>query len=189
VRRKTSRTRLRRFLTATGQWCKVNAMYPSGRSGRSSGQSRATISTMASPATGTPCRSLRAVVRPGRQWLNRRSQRARMHWRTFTALLRRYPSRACPVARALRCRARRAVLKSPVREIRTRSVGAPGNPALYPTSSLLYGVIRTAYPSSVLVRRPPGSSADGQRAGDGTEPAGSSSMSSPWTARCVRISP
>jgi len=31
------------------------------------------------------------VVRAWRQWLNRRSQRARMHWRTFTALLRRYP--------------------------------------------------------------------------------------------------
>ncbi len=28
VRRKTSRTRLRRFLTATGQWCKVNRHVP-----------------------------------------------------------------------------------------------------------------------------------------------------------------
>ena len=34
-----------------------------------------------------------AVVRAWRKWLDRRSQRARMNWRRFNQLLRRYPLR------------------------------------------------------------------------------------------------
>lgn len=93
VRRKTSRTRLRRFLTATGQWCKVNRHVPV----------RAQWAILGAKLRGHyqyygvagNRNALQAVyervVRAWRQWLNRRSQRARMHWRTFTALLRRYP--------------------------------------------------------------------------------------------------
>jgi hypothetical protein len=93
VRRKTSRTRLRRFLTATGQWCKVNRHVPV----------RAQWAILGAKLRGHyqydgvagNRNALQAVyervVRAWRQWLNRRSQRARMHWRKFTALLRRYP--------------------------------------------------------------------------------------------------
>ena len=59
VRRKTSRKRLGRVLTAIGRWfARCIAMCPSGTSGRSSvGSSGAIISTPASSATATPCKS------------------------------------------------------------------------------------------------------------------------------------
>ena len=58
VRRKTSRKRLGRVLTAIGRWfARCIAMCPSGTSGRCSvGSSGAIISTTASPATATPCK-------------------------------------------------------------------------------------------------------------------------------------
>ena len=93
VRRKTSRKRLRRCVTATGQWCKTNGHGPVRDQwailrGKLRGHSQY------DGVVGNR-HSLHAVyervVRAWRQWLNRRSQRARMPWRTFTALLRRYP--------------------------------------------------------------------------------------------------
>ena len=93
VRRKTSRTRLRRFLTATGRWCKVNRHVPVRAqwtilSGKLRGHYQYYgVAGNRNALQGVYTR----VVRAWRQWLNRRSQRARMPWRTFTALLRRYP--------------------------------------------------------------------------------------------------
>jgi RNA-directed DNA polymerase len=36
-------------------------------------------------------RFFQQVVRVWRKWLNRRSQRARLHWERFNRLLKRYP--------------------------------------------------------------------------------------------------
>jgi group II intron reverse transcriptase/maturase len=93
VRRKTSRTRLRRFLTATGQWCKVNRHVPiRAQWGILSSKLRGHYQYYGVAGNRNALQAVyERVVRAWRQWLNRRSQRARMHWRTFTALLRRYP--------------------------------------------------------------------------------------------------
>ncbi len=111
VRRKTSRQRLRRFLTATGQWCKVNRHVPV----------RAQWAILGAKLRGHyqyygvagNRNALQAVyervVRAWRQWLNRRSQRARMRWRKFTALLRRSP-RPRPVRLAVPSRVVQGVL-------------------------------------------------------------------------------
>ena len=93
VRRKTSRKRRRRFLTATGRWCKGNRHVPLRAqwvilSGKLRGHSQ--YYGVAGNRNALQA-AYERVVRAWRQWLNRRSQRARMHWRTFTALLRRYP--------------------------------------------------------------------------------------------------
>lgn len=93
VRRKTSRTRLRRVLTATGRWCKVNRHVPvRAQWAILSGKLRGHYQHYGVAGNRNALQGVYTrVVRAGRQWLNRRSQRARMHWRTFTALLRRYP--------------------------------------------------------------------------------------------------
>lgn len=93
VRRKTSRTRLRRFLTATGSWCKVHRHVPVRvQWGILSGKLRGHYQYYGVAGNRNALQGVYTrVVRAWRQWLNRRSQRARMHWRKFTALLRRYP--------------------------------------------------------------------------------------------------
>jgi group II intron reverse transcriptase/maturase len=93
VRRKTSRTRLRRFLTATGRWCKVNRHVPvRAQWGILSSKLRGHYQYYGVAGNRNALQGVYTrVVRAWRQWLNRRSQRARMHWRKFTALLRRYP--------------------------------------------------------------------------------------------------
>jgi len=92
-RRKTSRKRLRRVLTATGRWCTQNRQVPAREQGailwgKFRGHSQ--DYGVAGHRTALPVVSER-VVRAWRQWLNRRRQRARMTWRKFTALLRRSP--------------------------------------------------------------------------------------------------
>ena len=93
VRRKTSRKRLRRFLTATGRWCKVNRHVPVRAQWEIlSGKLRGHYRYYGVAGNRNALQVVyERVVRAWRQWLNRRSQRARMHWRKFTALLRRYP--------------------------------------------------------------------------------------------------
>jgi len=93
VRRKTSRTRLRRFLTATGRWCKQNRHVPvRGQWTILAAKLRGHYQHYGVAGNRDALQAVyERVVRAWRQWLNRRSQRARMHWRTFTALLRRYP--------------------------------------------------------------------------------------------------
>jgi group II intron reverse transcriptase/maturase len=93
VRRKTSGKRLRRFVTATVRWCKAARHIPVRDQWailRSKLQGHYHYYGVAGNRN-----SLQAVyervTRGWRQWLNRRSQQARMNWRTFTALLRRYP--------------------------------------------------------------------------------------------------
>jgi hypothetical protein len=85
--------RLRRFLPAPGHWGKVHRHVPV----------RAQWAILGAKLRGHyqdygvagNRHALQVVyervVRAWRQWLNRRSQRARMPWRTFPALLRRYP--------------------------------------------------------------------------------------------------
>ena len=93
VRRKTSRKRLRRFLTATGRWCKANRHVPVPDQWASlCGKLRGHYHYYGVAGNRNALQAVyERVVRAWRQWLNRRSQRARMHWRKFTALLRRYP--------------------------------------------------------------------------------------------------
>ncbi len=93
VRRKTSRQRLRRFLTAAGQWCKVNRHVPvRGQWVILCGKLRGHYQYYGVAGNRNALQVVyERVVRAWRQWLNRRSQRARMTWRTFTTLLRRYP--------------------------------------------------------------------------------------------------
>ena len=93
VRRKTSRKRLRRFLTATGRWCKVNRHVPvQAQWGILCGKLRGHYQYYGVAGNRNALQAVyERVVRAWRQWLNRRSQRARMNWRKFAALLRRYP--------------------------------------------------------------------------------------------------
>jgi group II intron reverse transcriptase/maturase len=93
VRRKTSRKRLRRFLTATGRWCKVHRHVPvRDQWAILCGKLRGHYQYYGVAGNRNALQVVyERVVRAWRQWLNRRSQRARMHWRKFTALLRRYP--------------------------------------------------------------------------------------------------
>ena len=93
VRRKTSRKRLRRFLTATGRWCKVHRHMPvRDQWAILSAKLRGHYQYYGVAGNRNCLQAVyERVVRGWRQWLNRRSQRARMHWRKFTALLRRYP--------------------------------------------------------------------------------------------------
>ena len=93
VRRKTSRKRLRRFLTATGRWCKVNRHVPvRDQWAILCGKLRGHYQYYGVAGNRNALQVVyERVVRAWRQWLNRRSQRARMNWRKFTALLRRYP--------------------------------------------------------------------------------------------------
>jgi hypothetical protein len=93
VRRKTSKKRLRRFVTAPVGWCKAHRHVPLPDQwrilcGKLRGHSQ--YSGVAGNRNGLQGVYER-VVRGWRQWLNRRSQRARMPWLRFTALLRRYP--------------------------------------------------------------------------------------------------
>ncbi|MBI5597423.1 MAG: group II intron reverse transcriptase/maturase [Elusimicrobia bacterium] len=93
VRRKTSKKRLRRFVTATGKWCKANRHVPLPDQWRIlCGKLRGHYQYYG-VAGNRNCLQVvyERVVRGWRQWLNRRSQRARMPWLRFTALLRRYP--------------------------------------------------------------------------------------------------
>jgi len=93
VRRTTRRKRLRRFLTATGQWCKVNRHVPVRAQWAILGAKLRGHYQYYGVAGNRNALQVvyERVVRAWRQWLTRRSQRARMHWRKFTALLRRYP--------------------------------------------------------------------------------------------------
>ena len=93
VRRKTSRKRLRRLLTATGRWCKVHRHVPvRDQWAILCGKLRGHYQYYGVVGNRNALQVVyERVVRAWRQWLNRRSQRARMHWRKFTALLRRYP--------------------------------------------------------------------------------------------------
>jgi group II intron reverse transcriptase/maturase len=93
VRRQTSRKRLRRFVTAQGRWCKGNRHVPvldqwATLCGKLQGHSQ--YDGVVGNRNALHAVSER-VVRAWRQWLNRRTQRARMNWQKFTALLRRYP--------------------------------------------------------------------------------------------------
>ncbi len=93
VRRKTSRQRLRRFLTAPGRWGTVNRHVPLRDQGAILwGKLRGHYQYDGVAGTRNALQGVyERVVRAWRQWLNRRSQRARMHWGTCTALLRRSP--------------------------------------------------------------------------------------------------
>lgn len=93
VRRKTSRKRLRRFLTATGRWCKRNRHVPvRDQWVLLCGKLRGHYQYYGVLGNRNALQVVyERVVRAWRQGLNRRSQRARMTWRKFTALLRRYP--------------------------------------------------------------------------------------------------
>jgi RNA-directed DNA polymerase len=111
VRRKTSRARLRRFLTATGRWCKVHRHVPVRAQWASLGAKlRGHYQYYGVAGNRNALQAVyEGVVRAWRQWLNRRSQRARMNWRKFTALLRRYPLPR-PVLLAVPSHARQGVL-------------------------------------------------------------------------------
>ena len=93
VRRKTSRTRLRRFVTTQGRWCKVNRHVPvPDQWAILRGKLQGHYQYYGVVGNRNALHAVyERVARAWRQWLNRRSQQARMNWRTFTALLRRYP--------------------------------------------------------------------------------------------------
>ncbi len=93
VRRKTRRQRLRRFVTATGRWCKAARHVPvPGQWRHLCGKLRGHYQYYGLAGNRNSLQAVyERVVRAWRHWLDRRSQRARMNWRTFTALLRRYP--------------------------------------------------------------------------------------------------
>jgi len=93
VRRKTSRKHLRRILTAIGRWCKQNRHVPvRDQWAILCGKLRDHYQYYGVAGNRNALQVVyERVVRAWRQWLNRRSQRARMTWRKFTALLRRYP--------------------------------------------------------------------------------------------------
>ena len=93
VRRKTSRRRLRRFVTTQGRWCKLNRHVPvPDQWAILCGKLRGHYQYYGVVGNRNALHAVyERVVRAWRQWLNRRSQRARMTWQKFTALLRRYP--------------------------------------------------------------------------------------------------
>jgi group II intron reverse transcriptase/maturase len=93
VRRKTSRKRLRRFLTATGQWGKASRHVPLPDQWTIlCGKLRGHYQYYGLPGNRNSLQAVyERVVRTWRHWLDRRSQRARMAWHTFVALLCRYP--------------------------------------------------------------------------------------------------
>ena len=93
VRRKTSRTRLRRFVGAQGRWCKLNHQVPvRDQWAILRGKLLGHYQYYGVVGNRNALHAVyEQVVRAWRQWLNRRSQRARMNWRKFAALLRRYP--------------------------------------------------------------------------------------------------
>ena len=93
MRRKTSKKRLRRFVTATVGWCKANRHVPLPDQWRTlCGKLRGHYQYYGVAGNRNGLQVVyERVVRGWRQWLNRRSQRARMPGFRFTALLRRYP--------------------------------------------------------------------------------------------------
>jgi hypothetical protein len=93
VRRKTSKQRLRRFVTATVGWCKANRHVPLPDQWRILCGKRRGHSQYSGVAGNRNCLQVVSarVVRGWRQWLTRRSQRARMPGLRFTALLHQYP--------------------------------------------------------------------------------------------------
>ena len=93
VRRKTSKPRLRRFVTATWRWCKANRHVPVPvQWAILCGKLRGHYQYYGVAGNRNALQGVyERAVRAWRQWLNGRSQRARMHWGHFTALLRRYP--------------------------------------------------------------------------------------------------
>jgi len=93
VRRSTAKDRLRRALVRVGEWCRKH------RHDKVSAQQQALAQKLKGHyayygITGNSRalqRFLLGVNRAWRKWLNRRSQRARMHWERMQALLERYP--------------------------------------------------------------------------------------------------
>jgi group II intron reverse transcriptase/maturase len=93
VRRSTAKDRLRRALVRVGEWCRKY------RHDKVSAQQQALAQKLKGHyayygITGNSRalqKFLLGVNRAWRKWLNRRSQRARMHWERMQALLERYP--------------------------------------------------------------------------------------------------
>ncbi len=93
VKRKTASSRLRRSLTAIGDWCRRNRHRPVREQHHTlvlkvRGHYQYYGITGNSSALST---YLLQVTRSWRKWLDRRSQHSTMPWRRFTCLLQTYP--------------------------------------------------------------------------------------------------
>jgi group II intron reverse transcriptase/maturase len=93
VKRKTDRSRLTGSLARARQWCRAHMHRPLPWQQRQ--LTRKLQGHYAYYGITGNKRSLdafyRQITRIWRQWLNRRSQKARMHWERFNRLLERYP--------------------------------------------------------------------------------------------------
>jgi len=93
VKRQTARSRLRRALVQVTLWCRANRHLPVVEQQRSLNlKLRGHYGYYGITGNFRALKGFRnEVVRSWRRWLDRRSQRARMNWTRFKALLQRYP--------------------------------------------------------------------------------------------------
>ena len=93
VKRLTARGRFRRALRAIAMWCRINRHLSVAEQQRSLNlKLRGHYGYYGLTGNARALRRFQRVVQAvWRKWLNRRSQRARMDWARFNALLRRYP--------------------------------------------------------------------------------------------------
>jgi hypothetical protein len=93
VKRQTARGRFRRALRAIAMWCRINRHLSIVEQQRSLNlKLRGHYGYYGLTGNARALKRFQWQVRTvWRKWLNRRSQRARMHWARFTALLQRYP--------------------------------------------------------------------------------------------------
>jgi RNA-directed DNA polymerase len=93
VKRQTARSRLRRALKQVTLWCRANRHLPVVEQQRSLNlKLRGHYGYYGITGNFRALKGFRnEVVRSWRRWLDRRSQRARMNWTRFQALLQRYP--------------------------------------------------------------------------------------------------
>jgi RNA-directed DNA polymerase len=93
LKRQTSRGRFRRSLLKVTDWCQRNLHLPVGEQQRQLNQKlRGHYGYYGITGNGSAIARFASAVRSTwRKWLDRRSQRARMDWDRFEALLKRYP--------------------------------------------------------------------------------------------------
>ena len=90
---RTMRKRLRRSLTAVGEWCQKHRHAPVDEQQKTlNAKLRGHYQYYGRPTNSQSLlKFYRGVVRIWRKWLNRRTRGNRMTWERYTALLRRHP--------------------------------------------------------------------------------------------------
>jgi RNA-directed DNA polymerase len=93
VKRKTSKSRYRRGLTAIGQWCRTNRHHALTEQHRTLGQKlRGHFAYYGITGNGDALnRFRRGVIKLWRKWLGRRHRAGEVSWERMYRLLERYP--------------------------------------------------------------------------------------------------